>query len=274
MSSKKTYRGRIAPTPSGFLHLGHLQTFQTACQRAKAAGGKIVLRIEDIDFARSKAIYIKSAIADLKKAGIFWDEGDDVGGEFAPYTQSKRRKFYTDAFFKLLKGGFIYPCDLSRSKILETAKIPAKTSDDFSYEPIFATSLRPDSFEIPTDIFKHNWRFKVPENEKIEFEDALAGFQSFETQKDFGDFLIWRKSDEPSYELAVVVDDIAMQITEVVRGKDLLLSTARQLLLYRALNATPPSFAHCNLLKDKNGKKLSKSVLKNNSNSPYLIKNI
>lgn len=274
MKFKKTYRGRIAPTPSGFLHLGHIQTFKTACKRAKDAGGKIVLRIEDIDSERSKEIYKNQIIPDLKKVGISWDEGDDVGGEFAPYTQSYRRKFYEDAFFKLLKKGFIYPSFESRAKIKSLAKIPLKKSEDFEYEAIFPLSLRPKSFEIPSDIFKHNWRFKVPQNQSVEFYDQLCGLQKFETQVDFGDFLVWRKSDVPSYELAVVTDDIAMQITEVVRGKDLLLSTARQILLYNALDAEIPEFAHCPLMLDESKKKLSKSVLKNEANNKFLIKNL
>lgn len=274
MSRFKTYRGRIAPTPSGFLHLGHARTFRIACERTRLFGGKIVLRIEDIDSQRTRQIYKDQIIPDLKKAGITWDEGDDIGGDFGPYTQSKRLNFYKEAFFKLLKKNLIYPSFESRAQIRALSKAPCAKSGDFEPEAIFPLSLRPKSFEMPQNPLLCNWRFKVPQDKVVEFEDKLAGHQRFVGQVDFGDFLVWRKSGEPSYELAVVADDIAMQISEVVRGRDLLLSTARQILLYEAFEAEIPDFAHCPLLLDSSQKKLSKSVLKNEADNPFLIKNI
>lgn len=274
MSRFKTYRGRIAPTPSGFLHLGHARTFRIACERARLFGGKIVLRIEDIDSQRTRQIYKDQIIPDLKKAGITWDEGDDIGGDFGPYTQSNRLNFYKEAFFKLLKKNLIYPSFESRAQIRALSKAPCAKSGDFEPEAIFPLSLRPKSFEMPQNPLLCNWRFKVPQDRVVEFEDKLAGHQRFVGQVDFGDFLVWRKSGEPSYELAVVADDIAMQISEVVRGRDLLLSTARQILLYEAFEAEIPYFAHCPLLLDASQKKLSKSVLKNEADNPFLIKNI
>lgn len=269
MRDSKTYRGRIAPTPSGFLHLGHIATFKTACERAKLFNGKIILRIEDIDSSRSREIYIEQIFKDLKSVGIVCDEGAEIGGKFAPYYQSKRLDFYKKRLEFLIAKGFAYPSNASRQEIKNNAKISA--NKDFP-EAIFPTNLRPKNFEIPKDIFAFNWRFKVPENLTVEFFDELMGKQKFTCQIDFGDFLVWRKTGEPSYELAVVSDDIDMEITEVVRGSDLLLSTARQILLYRAFDETPPKFAHCPLLK-YNGKKLSKSVLKNDKNNPFLVRN-
>lgn len=279
MSRFKTYRGRIAPTPSGFLHLGHARTFATACERARLFGGKIVLRIEDIDSQRTRQIYKDQIIPDLKKAGITWDEGDDIGGDFGPYTQSKRLNFYKEAFFKLLEKNLVYPSLESRAQIKALSKAPCEKqpsgkSDDFEKEAIFPLSLRPKTFEMPQNPLLCNWRFKVPQGRVVEFEDKFAGHRRFVGQIDFGDFLVWRKSGEPSYELAVVADDIAMQISEVVRGRDLLLSTARQILLYETFSAKIPDFAHCPLLLDASQKKLSKSVLKNEAYNPFLIKNI
>ncbi|MBR4597524.1 MAG: tRNA glutamyl-Q synthetase [Opitutales bacterium] len=268
-AQKKTYRGRIAPTPSGFLHIGHLQTFKTACARAKKCGGKIVLRIEDIDSARCKKEYIEQIFTDLKNAGIEWDEGPGKGGNFAPYAQSQRFDLYKKRLEELIEKKKVYPCFASRAQIKEKAKICPGNG-----EAIFPIELRPKKWEMPRDIFKCNWRFMVGEASPIEFFDEMCGAQKFIPQRDFGDFLVWRKSGEPSYELAVVADDIAMEITEVVRGMDLLVSTARQILLYRAFGAEIPKFAHCPLILDESGKKLSKSVLKNFFQSEALIKNL
>ena len=260
------YRGRIAPTPSGFLHIGHLKTFKTACDRARAAGGKIVLRIEDIDSARCKKEYEEQIFKDLKSAKLLWDEGPDIGGEFAPYAQSERFDLYKKRLMELIGKNKVYPCNASRAQIKEKAKINTKYN-----EAIFPPELRPKNWETPADIFACNWRFIVDKTEPVEFFDEICGAQKFCPQQDFGDFLVWRKTGEPSYELAVVADDIAMQITEVVRGQDLLLSSARQIMLYRAFGAAIPKFAHCPLVLDGGGKKLSKSVL--GKNSRFLMKN-
>lgn len=117
--TSQSYRGRIAPTTSGYLHVGHAQTFKTAMERARESGGTLVLRIEDIDFERCKKKYAEAAVEDLKSIGIQWDEGDDIGGNYAPYTQSLRMNFYVGAFKKLLKSGKIYPCQASRKQIAE-----------------------------------------------------------------------------------------------------------------------------------------------------------
>ncbi len=257
MTTPPAYRGRIAPSPTGFLHRGHAATFHAAHERARAAKGTLVFRIEDLDPQRSRAVYAQAALEDLRAAGIFWQEGPDVGGPFAPYVQSQRKNFYLAAWKKLRDGGFIYPCARSRKDVQNATQAPHAEDDA---EPIFPTQWRVDTAEA----LKHetpagvNWRFKVPNGETIKFNDALQGEQAFEAGKDFGDFLVWRRDDVPAYELAVVVDDAAMRITEVVRGADLLKSTARQLLLYRALGLQPPGFFHCPLVLDEHGKRLSK----------------
>ncbi len=254
------YRSRIAPTPSGHLHLGHLSTFTIARDRALAKNGTLILRIEDIDKSRSKEIYIESICAELQNFGIHCQEGYGIGGEFAPYKQSERTTLYIETLKNLIRGGYVYKCNKSRSQIAKEASL----SKFDKSEKVFPESFKaPISTEIPSDFLSHNWRFNCTYKKQISFFDELCGEQSFIAGEDFGDFLVWRKSQEPSYELAVVCDDIDMQITEIVRGKDLLLSTAKQILIYNSLKSTPPLFAHCPLILDTNNKKLSKTKTQN-----------
>ncbi len=252
------YRGRIAPTPTGFLHLGHAATFLRAARRAHDAGGKLVMRIEDLDTRRCRPEYADAALEDLKKLGIAWDEGPDVGGAYAPYAQGRRAAYFEEIWEKLKAGGFIYPCRCSRKDVENAARAPH--DDDADAEPVFPPALRPppgtgNGATSPAGV---NWRFRVPDGECIRFSDAICGEQSFTAGVDFGDFLVWRRDNVPAYELAVVADDHAMAITEVVRGEDLLKSTARQILLYRALGWAPPAWAHTPLVRDESGQRLAK----------------
>lgn len=275
MTSQKKYRGRLAPTPSGLLHIGHAETFKTAWARARQRGGKIVLRIEDVDRERCREEYSAAAIDDLKSIGLDWDEGCDIGGKYAPYRQSERFGYYWSLVERLARQKLIYPCSASRAQIKKLGKVPDKKFDFAEPETLFPLSLR-ENFADTSDVENprgRNWRFAVPYNEEISFSDNNCGKMSFVAGRDFGDFLVWRKSGEPSYELAVVADDAAMEITEVVRGRDLLLSTARQLLLYRALGFTPPEFFHCALVKDENGEKISKSSMDKSTDNKWLIRN-
>lgn len=251
------YRGRIAPTPTGLLHVGHARTFAQASQDAQAAKGVIILRIEDIDAARCQPAFTTRAIEDLSWLGIPWQEGPDKGGPHAPYVQSQRQPWFQEVWKKLHASGLIYPCDKSRQDV-ERALVAPHAEDDA--EPIFPIHLRPEASAgiDATSPGKTNWRFRVPDGEVIQFLDAHQGPQSFTAGKDFGDFLVWRKDDLPSYELAVVADDHAMQITHVVRGADLLRSTARQILLYRALGWPIPQWKHLPLVKDAAGQRLAK----------------
>ncbi len=249
-----TYRGRLAPSPTGYLHLGHARTFWVAQQRAQAAGnGVLVLRNEDLDDARCKPEFVSAMMEDLRWFGFHWQEGPDVGGPFAPYAQSERRANYREAIARLEAGGHIYPCTCSRKDIQAALSAP-HASDE---EPIYAGTCR-QNHKSKIGNRKFSWRFRVPEGETVSFVDGHFGPQQFIAGKDFGDFVVWRHDDVPAYQLAVVADDAAMRITEVVRGADLLLSTARQLLLYRALNLTPPAFFHCPLKTDETGARLAK----------------
>ena len=255
---KLNYRGRIAPTPTGYMHLGHARTFWIAMLRAQKAGGELVYRCEDLDPDRCKAEYSEAAIEDLSWFGCNWDEGPDMGGPFMPYRQSERMPFFLNAWETLKEAGLIYPCNQSRKDVADATQAPHEDSE--SRELVYPKKLRPPegTGKTATSPSNANWRFCVPDHRKIEFKDTNVGLCSFVSQQDFGDFLIWRKDGQPAYELAVVVDDAAMQITEVVRGEDLLLSTARQLLLYEALKLQPPQFYHAPLVCDSSGKRLAK----------------
>ncbi len=255
---KMTYRGRIAPSPTGLLHLGHAATFWIAYQRSMAASGALVLRIEDLDPQRSKAEFSEAAIEDLRWLGIRWLEGPDVGGPYTPYIQSLRHLMYQDALRRLVDRGLVYPCRCSRKDFAQMAQAPHED------EPIYPGTCRPgarDSVPSKLEDLTHtsiNWRLRVPDGEGIEFSDGRSGPQQFIAGKDFGDFLVWRKDGVPAYQLAVAVDDAAMAVTEVVRGADLLKSTARQILVCRALGLPEPAWYHCPLITDERGQRLAK----------------
>jgi glutamyl-tRNA synthetase len=275
---KVTYRGRLAPSPTGFLHLGHACTFWTAYRRAVEHAGTLVLRDEDLDPQRSRREFSQAAIEDLRWLGISWQEGPDVGGPYAPYSQSLRHDFYLRAWRQLRDAGAIYPCSCSRKDLLLAAQAPHESTgvpgvpavgaaDD---EPLYPGTCRDRSWansgkdksgvswEHAASPAGINWRFRVPDGRTIGFDDLRQGRQEFVAGRDFGDFLVWRRDDVPAYQLAVVVDDAAMRITEVVRGMDLLRSTARQILLARALGIMPPDYYHCPLVLDETGARLAK----------------
>lgn len=258
LHGQMSYRGRIAPTPTGYLHLGHARTFQVAMERARESKGTVVYRDEDLDSERCKPCFSTAAMEDLRWFGLDWDEGPDVGGPHEPYRQSLRHPLYRNAWDRLKTAGWIYPCEKSRKDVARAASAPH--AEDKHAEQIYPPEWRPaaDACSGIAEPGKVNWRFRVPDFRRISFTDGYAGPRCFECLRNFGDFVVWRKDQVPSYELAVVVDDAAMGITEVVRGEDLLLSTARQLLLYEALGAPPPRFFHLPLLRDAAGNRLAK----------------
>ncbi len=250
------YRGRLAPSPTGLLHLGHASTFWTAFQRARENGGVLVFRNEDLDPQRSRPGFAGAMQEDLRWLGIEWSEGPDVGGPYAPYTQSARRQCYLRAWEQLRDRGFLYPCTCSRKDLAQSAGAPHDSDDEAIYPGHCREHLgAARSFSVPEGA---NWRFLVPDGEVIAFEDGRQGPQAFKAGTDFGDFLVWRRDDVPAYQLAVVVDDAEMQISEVVRGADLLKSTARQILLQRALGLMQPAYFHCDLMRDEKGQRLAK----------------
>jgi len=272
MAKSSSYRGRLAPSPTGYLHLGHARTFWVAWQRARAAHGKLVFRNEDLDYQRCKPGFVRAMYEDLRWLGLDWDEGPDIGGPFAPYLQSERRSFYLDAWRKLRDSGLIYPCTCSRKDLERALSAPHEeprhscgtaalggvpaADDELPYPGTCREKIgTAKDYDSPAGV---SWRFEVPDGEAISFKDGYFGRQEFVAGRDFADFLLWRRDDIPAYQLAVVVDDAAMQITEVVRGADLLKSTARQLLLIRALGYATPAYFHCPLLRDEKNVRLAK----------------
>ena len=282
------YRGRLAPSPTGLLHLGHARTFWTAAQRAAQHHGQLILRNEDLDPQRCKPEFVRAMYDDLHWLGIDWTEGPDCGGPFAPYSQSERRPNYLAASKTLRNQGLIYPCTCSRKDVAQSASAPNENDNDDD-ELIYPGHCRPKAVPgscgdgrpvrpaeakprgthpnsrkfnsvspTPDPTPAPNWRFRVPDGEEVAFTDLHLGPQRFIAGRDFGDFIIWRRDNIPAYQLAVVVDDAAMQITEVVRGADLLKSTARQILLFRALGLPIPAYYHCDLIRDESGIRLAK----------------
>jgi glutamyl/glutaminyl-tRNA synthetase len=213
-----SYRGRIAPSPTGLLHLGHARTFLIAAERARESKGLLVFRNEDLHPERRRPEFVSAMFEDLRWLGLGWNEGPDCGGPHAPYSQSERREIYLAAWKLFRDGEFIYPCTCSRKELALAASAP----NDLDDEPIYPGKCRGRtdamSFQEPAGM---NWRFRVPNGEEIVFQDLHLGPQRF-VGRDFGDFVIWRRDDVPAYQLAVVADDHTMRITEGVRGADLL----------------------------------------------------
>ena len=248
---KKAYRGRLAPSPTGYLHLGHARTFWLAWQRARAAGGALLLRNDDLDRARCRPEFVAAMVEDLRWLGLDWD-GPVV-------TQSERLGRYRAALESLHAARLIFPCTRSRRDVLEAAGAPHEGGADD--EPVYPKEFRPPiDAPLPPlgETIGTNWRFRVPDGEEIVFRDERCGEQRASAGRDFGDFLVWRKDNLPSYQLATVVDDVELGITEVVRGADLIKSTFRQLLLFRALGAPAPRFCHAPLMLDERGERLAK----------------
>jgi glutamyl-tRNA synthetase len=242
--------------------LGHARTFWLAAQRARAAGGTLLLRNDDLDRARCRPEFVTAMQQDLRWLGLDWDG--------AMISQSERIANYRAALERLHAAGLIFPCAHSRRDVAGAASAPheiASASDprhgevEPDDEPLYPKEFRPPpGAPLPSlgQKISVNWRFRVPEAESIRFRDECLGEQSSVTGRDFGDFLVWRKDDTPSYQLATVVDDIELGITEVVRGADLVKSTFRQLLLLRAFGATLPKFYHAPLMVDDRGQRLAK----------------
>jgi glutamyl/glutaminyl-tRNA synthetase len=261
-----SYRGRLAPSPTGHLHLGHARTFWFAAERARAAAGALVLRNEDLDALRFRLDFVETMLEDLRWFGFAWQEGPDVGGPYGPYNQSERRPLYRAALEKLHAARLIFPCTRSRRDVIEAASAPhevypPRRSGGENDEPVYPAQFRPPAdAPLPPlgEKISVNWRLRVPDGREVSFVDGRLGPQRAMAGRDFGDFLVWRKDDVPSYQLACAVDDDAMRITEVVRGADLVTSTFRQLLVYQALGLAAPAFYHCELMTDQNGVRLAK----------------
>ena len=249
----KHVRGRYAPSPTGRLHLGNLRTALVAWLQTRLQGGEFILRIEDLDKPRIRSGSTEAILADLTWLGLDWDEGPDIGGPRAPYTQSHRQSLYQAALDKLTQQHLIFPCYCSRKDIALAASAPHAGEEGAIYPGICRNE--------PSENFHHRTpalRYCVPD-ETFTFVDAIAGMQQQHLAHEVGDFVVRRADGLYAYQLAVVVDDILMGITDVVRGADLLSSTARQLALFQALGtARPPRYWHVPLVCDELGQRLSK----------------
>jgi glutamyl-tRNA synthetase len=250
-------RGRFAPSPSGDLHLGGARTALCAWLQARAAGGAFVLRIEDLDRPRTVEGAEARILADLRWLGLDWDEGPDVGGPSTPYRQSERVRQFAAAIKQLRDAGRAYPCFCSRAEVARAAQAPHGPADDGPRYPGTCRALTADEIAARSRLRAPSLRLRVEPGE-IAWSDGVWGAEREDVEARVGDFVLMRADGVPAYQLAVVVDDAAMQVTDVVRGDDLRGSTARQLLLYRALGLAPPRFAHVPLMLGPDGARLSK----------------
>ena len=249
-------RGRFAPSPSGRMHLGNLFCALLSWLSVKSQGGEWILRIEDLDTARCRPDYARQVEEDLRWLGLAWDEGGSAGGPDAPYFQSERTALYEAALARLRGMGLVYPCFCTRAQ-LHAASAPHREDGLTVYPGTCRGLTAEDIARREAAGRKGALRLRVPE-ETVTFTDGHLGEVTEYLPTDCGDFLLRRSDGLFAYQLAVVVDDAAMGVTEVVRGADLLSSTPRQLLLYELLGWEAPEFYHFPLLLSLDGRRLSK----------------
>ena len=247
--------GRFAPSPSGRMHLGNVFSAMLAWLSIRSCGGRLVLRIEDLDAERCPRVYADLLEQDLAWLGLTWDEGGSTGGPHGPYYQSECADIYTGQYKKLEAQGLVYPCFCSRAQ-LHAASAPHRSDGQVIYAGT-CRGLTPAEIAERSKTRAPAWRVQVPD-EVIAFEDGHMGHYEENLAHDCGDFFLRRADGVFAYQLAVVVDDALMGVDEVVRGSDLLSSTPRQLWLYRELGLTPPKFYHLPLLLASDGRRLSK----------------
>lgn len=250
-------KGRFAPSPTGRMHLGNVYAALMSWLSVKSKGGTWLLRIEDIDPQRSRHEFARLLEEDLLWLGLEWDEGGLDGiGDAGPYLQSERGAIYAEHLERLRTMGRVYPCTCTRADIM-VAGAPHVSDGRVIYGGRCRPSVMPADAPIPMPVARHAERLWVPD-EEIAFEDMVYGRQTYNLARDCGDFVVRRSDGTWGYQLAVVVDDALMGVTEVVRGNDLLLSAAQQIYLYRLLGYKAPSFGHLPLLNTTAGLRLSK----------------
>jgi glutamyl-tRNA synthetase len=250
------YVGRLAPSPTGALHLGNARTFLVTWLRCRSRGGHLILRMEDLDHPRVKAGAAEQAYEDLRWLGLDWDTGPDLGGPHAPYVQTRRLSLYQAALDRLQTLGLLYPCICTRRDI-EAAQSAPHPGQERRYPGTCRDRPRRLDGRIAAGGPPPALRCRIPPG-VTRFEDVLRGPQESDLEAWSGDFVVARTRDQPGYQLAVVVDDAAMEVTEVVRADDLLPSTHRQLVLYDALGLRPPAFLHLPLVVGPDGRRLAK----------------
>ena len=251
----KKIRGRFAPSPSGRMHLGNLFTALLAWLSVRSAGGTMVLRMEDLDPDRCRPEYARVLAEDLDWLGLDWDEGYGVGGPHGPYLQSQRAEYYAACFGRLEEKGLVYPCFCTQAERL-AASAPHRADGRTVYDGRCRDRTEEERAALAR-ARRPAWRVRVPE-ERVSFVDGHLGPFAEDLARDCGDFIVRRSDGVYAYQLAVVADDGAMEINQVVRGEDLLASTPCQLYLYRLLGRSAPRFFHVPLLLSEDGRRLSK----------------
>lgn len=247
--------GRLAPSPTGAQHVGNARTYLLAWLSIRSRGGRVILRMEDIDSPRVKAGAAQQAIDDLRWLGLDWDEGPDIGGLNAPYVQTERVESYREALTRLQRDERVYPCTCTRSDIDAAASAPHVEHEGPIYPGTCAGRLAEDAWKLGSRPFA--WRFRATDQLR-QFNDRIASQQEANVQQQLGDFVVGKMDGVVAYQLAVVCDDHAMGVTEVLRGDDLLPSTFRQLELYDTFDWKPPTFAHVPLVVGPDGRRLAK----------------
>lgn len=239
--------------------MGNLRTALLAWLYARRAGGQFVLRIEDLDLPRVREHSAERMLSDLRWIGLDWDEGPDCSGPYAPYVQSQRLDIYQHYLQRLQDAGLIYPCYCSRAEIAHAASAPQQGMDEGPRYPGTCRKLtQAQRQQHEASGRRPSLRFRVADDRIVSFTDLIAGPMTQHVQQAVGDFIVRRSDGIFAYQFAVVVDDALMYINQVVRGADLLSSTARQILLYEALGFPIPIFAHVPLVLDELGKRLAK----------------
>jgi glutamyl-tRNA synthetase len=246
--------GRLAPSPTGAQHVGNARTYLIAWLSARSRQGRVVLRIEDIDSPRIKPGAAAQALADLRWLGLDWDED--------PLVQTERLPVYRAALIRLQEQELVYPCTCTRSDVERAASAPHAEHEGPVYPGTCAARRAADAAALGER--PCCWRFRLPPRSPA-FLDGIRGLTAIDLRAVGGDFVVWKAprspgepKGTPAYQLAVVVDDAAQGVTEVIRGDDLLPSTPRQLLLYEALGLRPPSFCHVGLVVGPDGRRLAK----------------
>ena len=247
--------GRLAPSPTGAQHVGNARTYLLAWLSIRSRGGRLILRMEDIDSPRVRAGAAQQAIDDLRWLGLDWDEGPDVGGANAPFVQTERIGSYRAALSRLQQDDRVYPCTCTRTDIESAASAPHIEHEGPIYPGTCVSRSAADAQRLGDQPFA--WRFRTSDL-ALRFNDRTAGPQEANTRRMLGDFVVSKMDGSPAYQLAVVCDDHAMGVTEVLRGDDLLPSTFRQLELYKAFGWSPPTFAHVPLVIGPDGRRLAK----------------
>lgn len=249
-------RVRIAPSPSGNLHIGTARTALFNYLFAKKMGGEYVLRIEDTDLDRSSEAYKQNIFDSLKALGLSWDEGPDIGGNYGPYKQSERFDIYPKYAQMLVEKGYAYECFCTNEDLDKEHEIAEQNKVPYKYSRRCLNLSQQEKNELKAKGIVPSIRFKV-ESKEIEFDDMVKGKLKFDTSL-IGDFVIMKSNGTPTYNFAVVIDDMLMKISHVIRGEDHISNTPKQILIYEALGAPIPKFGHLGMILAPDRSKLSK----------------